>query len=38
LALFVAGFPLIYFLGGWILGKERINAIGYPFKTLFKVE
>ena len=35
---FVAGFPLFYFLGGWILGKERIIAIGYPFKTIFKAE
>jgi predicted transcriptional regulator len=35
---FVAGFPLFYFLGAWILGKERIIAIGYPFKTIFKAE
>jgi hypothetical protein len=35
---FAAGFPLFYFLGGFILGKERIIAIGYPFKTIFKVK
>jgi hypothetical protein len=35
---FAAGFPLFYFLGGWILGRERIIAIGYPFKTIFKAK
>ena len=33
---FTAAFAIAVFLGAFIIGKERLNALGWPFTKIFK--